>query len=169
MRQPLLRRGPVLVLSLSAALLGGCFSTPKPPKFEVIDAGVTQRTESGTVVTFLLKGTNENADPLPLENVSYSLSLDGREVFSGVRLAECVLPAKGEHVLRLPVPVASDASGVTGGGAAAYRLGGSIVYKIPGSIAEIFFDSGLRRPTVGFGEGGTLEFARELPPAPALN
>ncbi|MBN8645488.1 MAG: hypothetical protein J0L61_09655, partial [Planctomycetes bacterium] len=83
MRQPLLRRGPVLVLSLSAALLAGCLSTPKPPKFEVIDAGVTQRTEGGTVVTFLLKGTNENADPLPLENVSYSLSLDGREVFSG--------------------------------------------------------------------------------------
>lgn len=140
------------------SLLSGCAGA-KPPTFDVVDVGVTERGPDGVVVTFVLVGTNTNPDPLPLDEVTYSLNLNGRDVFRGTRMAEATLPANGTQRVMLPVPVPVAPGVEAPTGQAAYRLQGSMVYKIPGSIAEIFFDSGVRRPSIGFGEGGTLDFA----------
>lgn len=151
--------GAAALLALSAGLTG-CFSDPKPPAFKVVDVGVTERTAEGVVVTFTLEGTNTNKDPLPLDSVSYSLSLDGRPTASATRQAEAELPASGVQRVRLPVAIPVSPGAPEPTGTSGYRLSGSMVYKIPGSIAEVFFDSGLRRPSVGFGEAGTLDFSR---------
>ena len=152
----------VLLIALVAATAGltGCLSDPKPPAFKVVDVGITERTEGGVVVTFTLEGTNPNKDPLPLDSVSYTLALDGRPSASATRQAEAELPANGVQRVRLPVAIPVSASSPEPMGTSGYRLSGSMVYKIPGSIAEVFFDAGLRRPSVGFGETGTLDFSK---------
>lgn len=152
-------------VSLTAVLLAwpvvlvGCLSDPKPPTFKVVDARVTERSAQGVVVTFDIEGVNANKDVLPLDDVTYSLSLDGKQVFSGVRNAQASLPPEGSQRFSVPVPMAVAEGSGAPTGREAYRIGGSVVYKIPGSLAEVFFDSGLRRPSVGFGESGTLDFS----------
>lgn len=154
------RTARTAVLLAACAGLTGCFSDPKPPAFKVVDVGVTERTSEGVVVTFTLEGANSNTDPLPLDSVSYTLSLDGRPAASTTRQAEATLPASGTHRVRLPVAIPVSESAPEPTGTSGYRLSGTMVYRIPGSIAEVFFNTGVRRPSVGFGESGTLDFSR---------
>lgn len=156
---PARRAAPLAMLA--AAGLTGCLSDPKPPAFKVIDVGVTERSADGVVVTFTLEGTNPNPkDPLPLDAVSYTLALDGRPTASATRQAEAELPANGVQRVRLPVAIPVSASSPEPTGTSGYRLSGTMVYRVPGSIAEVFFDAGLRRPSTGFGESGTLDFSK---------
>lgn len=157
-----------LISLFTAWAFNGC-ADPRPPRLSVIDAAVTQRTPDGTVITFDLIGENPNAEPLPLDEVRYSLSLEGREVFSGTRHAQATLPARGVQRVRLPVAVPSGEFVVPDLGQSRYRLSGSLVYRIPGSIAEVFFDAGLRRPSTGFSESGTLEFSHGGGASPATD
>jgi hypothetical protein len=152
----------VAALLAASATLTGCLSDPKPPAFKVVDVGVTERTADGVVVTFTLEGTNPNKDPLPLDAVSYTLALDGRPAASATRQAEAELPANGTQRVRLPVAIPVSASSPEPTGTSGYRLSGSMVYRIPGSIAEVFFDAGLRRPSTAFGESGTLDFSKAV-------
>jgi hypothetical protein len=144
------------------------------------------QSDEGYVLTFTLLGENPNKSPLPLRQVSYSLSLDGKHVFQGTRSAQATLPAKGSQALTLPVSIPNDVGagkGAEGAGAdepppagakAKYRIAGSIEYQLPGSIAELLFDSQIRRPKAGFGESGVFEFTEAptrgsstLAPAPS--
>lgn len=162
------RLGVVATVACTLWLVG-CGATP--PIFKVADVGVTAESEQATVVTFILEGENPNDQPLPLRDVSYSLSLDGKHVFSGRRTAEATLPASGLQRVRIPVVVPADQR-VAPGTTAPYHLSATVEYVEPGSLAEAFFDSGIRVPSVGFSESGTLEFpatssAPAKEPAPA--
>ncbi len=122
-----------------------------------MDAAITDRTPDAVVVTFTLEGTNHSDEPLPLDNVTYALNLNGRPVFAGTRDAEAALPPGHTQRVRLPVPVPADQAATTTG-AVPYRLTGSMLYRLPGAIAEVFFDSGVRKPSVSFSESGNLDF-----------
>ncbi len=135
----------------SGALVCGC-STALPPDFRVVEAELTGTTGEGYVVTFTLEGTNPNDFPLPLEDVTYALDRGAGLVFTGTRSAEATLPAMGSQFVRLPVAVGGDSAGALG----VYTLSGSVVYQLPGAIAELFFDNDLRRPSVVFEESGEL-------------
>lgn len=140
-----------------AAMQVGC--SVKAPTFKVVDVAVTEESPEASVVTFVLEGENSGKEPLPLRDVNYSLSLDGKQVFSGMRHAETTLPAGGPpQRIALPVVVRAEDSGGKPLGQREYRFSGSVEYLTPGSLAEYFFDSGLRRPTTGFGESGKLDF-----------
>lgn len=152
------RRGAALAMTLAAAMLPGC-ADPKPPTFSVVDAAITERTGDAVVVTFTLEGTNNSNEPLPLDDVSYALSLGGRQVFAGTRSSEAALPPGATQRVRLPVPIpATDGTGPSG--QMPYRLSGNVLYRLPGAIAEVFFDSGVRTPSVGFSESGNLDFSQ---------
>jgi hypothetical protein len=149
------RRLALSVLTIPLSLAGGCFYAP--PTFEVVDVRLTERSGEAYVLVFTLEGTNTNLEPLPLEEVRYSLSLNGTRVFSGRRTPQATLPPEGAQRVELPASVRL-AKGPAPEGEADYRLAGSMTYQIPGSIAEILFDTSIRRPSVGFGESGSMRF-----------
>ncbi len=155
-------------LATCAAALGAC-SGAQAPRFEVRDVAVTQQTEQGVVVTFLVAAENRNADPLPLKNVRYGLSLDGKRVFDGERSAETTLRRYGTQEFLLPVafPV-GEGTGIASApvGRMPYTFDATVEYELPGTIAEALFDTGLRVPTASFGERGQLDFTG-APPAEA--
>jgi hypothetical protein len=161
-----MRIGGMTVLLL-AALAGGCTSY-SAPTLEVAQARVKEESRSGLVIDFAIDATNRNDVELPLKEVRYTLRLDGREVFSGVRSPEASLRRLGTQRFHIPAAVALD--GAAPGGRAHYALEGELLYVTPGQLAQVLFDIKVRRPRVGFGAEGDVSLTPEpeaLPPAGA--
>lgn len=150
--------GRTLAFVACALVLSGCKGAA-PPRFEVESVSLTEQTPSGYVLTFTLQGENSNDEALPLRDVHYTLSLDGRTVFSGHRSAQATLPRNGTQRITLPIAIATRPGEPQWFDEARYQLNGSVVYLLPGSIAELLFDSGLRRPSVAFGRSGVLDYS----------
>ncbi len=145
--------------TLASTALSGCHTKPT---IEVVDARVTGRTAEAVLVEFDLDATNPNDFDLPMHEASYSLSVDGRQVFHGARSAEATLGRGSTQRIVLPVPVpAAGASGER-----RYLLTGSIQYVTPSELADVFFDARLIRPSVGFSDRGVLDLGPTLSPAP---
>jgi len=121
---------------------------------------MTDRSADAYVLTFVVEGRNENDIPLRLESMRYSLSMDGRRVFSGTRVPQATLPARGTQVMEVPASIPSDRAPAMAS-ATSYRIGAEVVYELPGSIAEVLFDAKIRRPSTSFSESGTITFDRE--------
>ena len=146
---------------------GGCIiGDYQNPDFEVMSARVTQETEEGYVVTFILKGQNPNQFAMPLHTVDYALTLSGDQVYSGQRITEATLPRKGSQTVRLPVPIKRGDSPLAEqmllgeapeGELLDYRLTTKFTFEVPGSIAEILFHNDIRRPNHTFASSGTLD------------
>ena len=146
-------------LLIAALLASGC-STSTAPRFSVLGVAERERTDEAVVLDFTIGAENRNEDALPLERATYSLTLDGRRVFEGQRLARVTVPRFGEQRLVLPVVVPTElvpASRFDGAGEMRYRLDGEIEYQTPGRLAEFLFDVNLRRPTAPLGLRGVLE------------
>jgi hypothetical protein len=142
--------------------LGGCGYAP--PKFTVLDAAIIEETTQGFVIEFEVEGENPNDEPLILEAVEYSLSLDGRRRFGGVRSPEVTLPANGSQRMRLPASIGLGEREMIPSGIRKYRMVGTVTYEVPGSIAELLFDSNIRRPKQPFARSGELDFGDPLGP-----
>ena len=141
----------------------GC-SSAVPPRFSVVSVAERERTDEAVVLDFTIGAENRNEEALPLERATYSLSLDGRRVFEGQRLARVTVPRFGEQRLVLPVVVPADAvplSRFDATGEMRYELDGEIEYQTPGRLAEFLFDVNLRRPTAPLGLRGVLETGEE--------
>lgn len=145
----------------AAGLLGGC-SSYEAPNLKVMEARVTERSGEGVVLTFTIDAENPNEESLPLRDVQYRVTLDGREVFSGKRSAEATLRRYGTQQIRLPAVVAMSEPGASAA-AANYRIEGTLWYTTPGEIAEILFDAGVRQPSVGFSGEGKADLTAEAP------
>ncbi len=141
----------------AAGMLVGCSST-RPPSFAIVDAQLGERSDKGFVVHFTVEGTNDNAKPLPLHDISYTLRLNGTD-FQAHRFAGCTLPRYGTASIDLPVSFdAADASAPNPAGSHDYRFSGTITYEPPGAFSEVLFDAHIRRPDVSFSEDGVLNF-----------
>ena len=141
----------------------GC-SSAVPPRFSVVSVAERERTDEAVVLDFTIGAENRNEEALPLERATYSLSLDGRRVFEGQRLARVTVPRFGEQRLVLPVVVPADAvplSRFDATGEMRYELDGEIEYQTPGRLTEFLFDVNLRRPTAPLGLRGVLETGEE--------
>ncbi len=150
-----------LLLGLTSALLG-CKQFVAPT-VKVVEAHVLEQTHEGIAVEFTLEGSNANDEEIPLQLVKYSFSIDGERVFRGERMAESTLRRYGSQRFVLPVattwdklpighePTASDQPRVR-----KYRLWGTLQYIAPGALAEVFFDTGVRRPSAHFSTEGEL-------------
>lgn len=146
----------LVVVALGFGLgMGGCIGEAKAPVFDVVGGRVASVSDQGVVVRFEVLGGNGNDADLPLREVSYWVEVGGERVFDGRRVARATLPRLGEQMVELPAALRYEDAlrvglvGVVEGGVEA-RVGGTVVYELPGSIAELYFDSGLRRPKAGF-------------------
>ncbi|MBL8746854.1 MAG: LEA type 2 family protein [Phycisphaerae bacterium] len=150
------------------AVLVGCQSQPAPT-LEVTQVAITEQTAQGMVVTFRVRADNRGDEALPLRTVRYSISLDGRPAFSGERNAESTVRRHGSQEFLLPVALTlgegKDLPAVPSG-QVSYSLSGSVEYEVPGSIAEVLFDTGIRRPSASFSESGRLDFSEIGPMGP---
>lgn len=113
-------------------------------------------SDQGVELVFHVAAINDDKDPLPLRKVTYSLSLDGSEVFSGVRSPETTLSRYETHEIDLPaiVPASYD----TRTGSVPYRLSGSVTYLTPGKLAEILFESNVLVPKADLDVSGEIDF-----------
>ncbi len=153
-----LRRSLALLCALGAgsgAEMAGCSSVP-PPRFVVQGVSVTEQTGEGMVLSFVVEGENRNNKALPLREVNYGLSLDGREVFRGRRSAEVTLSRFGARTITLPVAIAITEDRPAPKGEVSYRFSGTVVYEVPGAFAETLFENRVRRPSASFSETGRL-------------
>lgn len=157
----LLNRWAGLVVAAVAPLvvLGGC-SSSVAPRFAVVGVAERERTAEAVVLDFTIRAENRNDAPLPLERTVYQLSLDGRRVFEGQRLARVTVPRFGEQTLVLPAVVPSSlvpSRRFDSAGEMEYELTGRVEYQTPGRLAEFMFDQNLRRPEAVLGLRGVLE------------
>lgn len=148
-------RLPIALLVFAVALAGCTGVTP--PTFTVTDVRLTSETSEAIAFDLTIRGDNTNDEELPLENVSYSFSLDGVGSYRGKRNAQATLPAGGSQDFTIPIAIPVDAPPVPDG-ERRYAFNGRVTYILPGAIAEILFDSGVRRPTAGVSESGRLVF-----------
>lgn len=146
------------LLILTAPIFGliGCSSADRPT-IAFSSARITEETDAGMVISFVLDATNTNDFDVPLERVRYTLELGGEEVFSGTRSAEATIRRLGTQQITLPAAIdLTEHPAPTG--ETPYVLAGSIVYVTPGEIAELLFDAGVRRPRMVFRHEGVLDF-----------
>ncbi len=151
---------------VAATLCAACQSAT-PPRFEHAAARVTDRTPEGVAMNFTLDAYNENDIALPLRDVTYSVLIDGEEVFRGTRSAEATLRRRGVQQIRLPAVIALDPGEPVPTGTREYRLRGSVTYVTPGKIAELLFDTGVRVPTASFETEGEIDLGAPTPTATA--
>lgn len=145
-----------LLAASVAAGLAGC-SGHTAPTLSVAGSRLVQATPGGYVVAFDIDAQNANEVELPLREVRYSLTLDGREVFSGVRSPEATLRRLGTQRFTIPASVALEPGQAPPTGPTPYVLEGHLAYIAPGQIAQVLFDIRVRRPTVRFREEGVLD------------
>ena len=131
--------------------MGGCIFS-EAPSLRVADARIVEQSAAGSIVEFDLEASNDSADPLPLREVSYSLDAGGEKIFAGTRSPQVTVPANGQIRFVLPVSLPI----VLGNEPLAYVLHGTVSYVAPGPLADALYDNGVRRPSVTFGDTGTL-------------
>lgn len=148
------------VLAAVACLSTGCIRQASPPMLTVTDARVIDRTQEVAVVQFDIEAENTNDIALPLRELRYELVVEGDTIFSGSRSPEATVRRFGSQSISVPVVIPLDELPETSvNGGVPYRLRGRVTYIIPGALAELLFDTNVRRPTVGFEDRGTLDLA----------
>lgn len=147
----MLRR--TLALALLALLAGCSYSAPK---LSVSGARITDRSDQGVVVSFTVDALNANPVEFPLREVHYTLTLDGKPVFFGVRSPEASLRRLGTQQFSFPAVIPL-APGQALTGEHPYLIDGTLDYTAPGELAQTLFDTGVRRPSVSFHQSGTID------------
>ena len=145
-------RKTALITLLTTLLLGTILSTGcsniKDPRFETMGVRLVEQTDTRTVYAFSIKATNPNKESIPLKEVSYTVKLDSKHSFSGVRSPETTLHTYGSHTFELPAvfEVSTDQlSGIVD-----YKITGSVKYLRPGKFNEVLFDTKVKVPKAGF-------------------
>jgi LEA14-like dessication related protein len=135
-----------VVLAASAVTaMTGCTVLERPPAITVTSISVAEPSADAQrdAVSVVLELQNPNSIPLELEDVRYSVTGSDGSRYEGRRAALATIPPHGTSQLILPGVVAAG----TGANAEA---AGTVRYLAPGHLAEILFETGFRRPTVGF-------------------
>lgn len=149
------RFGVFVALGALLALLPAC-SGVVPPRFEAVGVRTGERTDEGLVLVFDIEATNDNPDPMQLQTAEYTLSIEGEEVFSGIRSPEASIRRFGTQRIALPAVIPFDRA--LGSGAPAYRINGTFSYLEPGRLAEVLFDADVRVPKTALSVSGVIDF-----------
>jgi hypothetical protein len=154
---PLLAPRPLCGL-LMLAPLAGCGGTA--PVLTVTEAYVAERSESGTVVHFVVKAQNVTLDPLPMRAIGYTPSAQGAPVGKVDRWAQATAPPGGTVIFEIPVAVPSPAPG-----SSTVSVAGKVAYVPGGHFRELLGEIDLPLPTTDF--AGTLPIDWTAAPRPA--
>lgn len=125
------------------------------PTFEAVGVREVERSDDQAVLAFRVEATNPNRDPMVLGPATYTLSIDGNDVFTGVRSPESTLHTYSSHVFELPAVVPANLTSTTG--AITYQLRGSVIYKNPGALADVLFDAEVIVPEASLDLSGTID------------
>lgn len=140
----------LLILILIA---GGCSGLQRPT-VQPQRVAVTQQTEQGARIEFVVGLDNPNDKPLPVEEIQYRVELpDTGESFSFTSRDPVTIPANGSQAVVLPAAFETGGQGVTG---RPYRISGKIVYWTPGEMRRLMTESGVPLPSAKFATSGTL-------------
>lgn len=149
------RTAPLAPLALSAALLAGC-SSAAPPRATVTDARLRDRGPEAAVVEFVIGTENPNDIELPLRDITYTLSLDGQQVFSGRREAMATIPRHGSQSVVIPAVIPMGEEGVAPE-MHEYTLSARVRYSLPSQLADLLFDTNVSRPSVSLTDRGQID------------
>jgi hypothetical protein len=149
-------RRATALLALAAALLTGC-SGRTPPTVSVTGATLRDRSPEAAVVEFVIEARNPNDIELPMRQVVYTLSVDGRRVFEATRDAQATMPRNGVQTITIPAVVPLRGERAVEPGLLPYRLSGRIYYSLPSQLADVLFDAKLSRPNVGISDRGEID------------
>lgn len=149
---------------VAAASLPAC-AVYEPPRFEVSGVSETEASDEARVLRFELSAVNPNDRALPLREARYRLVLDGAQVFDAQRSAMATAPAYGSQPVELPVVVTAERFDLSrlDSGELPYTLTGSVEYQTPGQLAEVLFDTGVRRLRAPIRLRGTLDLGENGP------
>jgi len=141
-----------VVGTASTIMLGGC-STFRDPQVTIVSASVVETSDEAMTLHITADLANPNDESLQLLNFNYHVTVDGQRVFQGIRSAEATLGGNQQRQVTIPAVVRFVDVGWSPTAVPAdveYAVSGTLQYITPGSIAQILFDSGVRKPRAGF-------------------
>lgn len=148
----------ILLLAFIAAI-SGC-SGFRDPVVTIVNASLTETSESAIGIGLHLELANSNSEPVELYEFTYAITINETGTYRGRWAASATLPANGSRQLVIPAVVRYDQLGWTEDSMPAqarFAITGTLLYIAPGDIAEILFDTGVRKPTVPFSGQGILK------------
>jgi len=146
---------PRLLLLLLLMVLPACAFKPSP-RLREASVSVGERSDAGQVLNFSLLADNPGTDPLPLREVRYTLSVNGKEVFRGVRSPEATLRRYGTQQITFPAVIPAAPGRPVPTGEVSYSLSGTVIYIRPGAFSETLFDAEIVQPSVDFTARGKV-------------
>lgn len=134
-------------------MLGGCHKA-MAPTFSAVGVREVERSDERAVIEFVIEAKNPNREAIPLKQIYYTVSMNGNEVFSGLRSPEISLHTYATQIFTLPaiLPISS----ISDQGEVSYSLVGTAQYIPPGRLAEVLFDADLKVPEAKINLSGTI-------------
>ena len=139
-------------------LTAGCTGF-RSPAISVEKVAATRMTGEALALAIVMRLENPNNAPLELHEFRYTVSIDGTKVYAGRRAGGATLSANGTRQVTIPAVVNYDRIGWRAGGPPRtfnYALDGTLTYNAPSEIAQVLFDTGVRRPRVSFSKRGEV-------------
>ncbi len=96
---------------------------------------------------------------MPLHEFRYTVSINGKEVYAGRRAGGATLSAVHTRQVLLPAVVPFDKLGWNAQelpASMSYRVQGQLQFIAPNRLAQILFDTGVRKPKVSFKGRGEI-------------
>jgi LEA14-like dessication related protein len=142
-----------------AVALAGCGA--QAPRIAVGAMEVSERGPDAMELRCALELTNESTESVELDELRYTVTIDGIEAYEGRRSAEATLAGSSTRRLVLPVVVDPALLEAAAGGPATWSISGTLRYKAPGDLAQLLVDMKVQRPTTSFaGEGVIADSGR---------
>jgi len=142
------------------ALTGGC-SPYRDPAIAINSAKLADKSDEALALQFTLDLNNPNSDPLKLSQFEYDVSINGVKAYSGLRSAQATLASSTQRQLQIPAIIRYDTMGWTPGSSlppsVRFDVVGRLQYLTPGDIAQVLFDTGVRRPKAHFSGSGEVD------------
>lgn len=139
--------------------LAACSAGPAP-RVGNATAAVGERTDAGVVVNFTIPCENPSPEGLPLREVRYTVSIDGRPVFRGLRSPEATVRRFGTQEIHLPAVLAAEPRQSLPTGTSTFKIDAEMLYVRPGILSQALFDAELVQPSVDFTGTGTIDFGK---------
>ncbi|MCH2161444.1 MAG: hypothetical protein MK085_06175 [Phycisphaerales bacterium] len=148
---------PLLWILPWSLLALGCHAVPR---VSTQAAQAVDQTAEAVHIAVGLRLENLDEQEIPLDEYTYTFSVENLGSFSGRWAALRTIPPKSSVDVDLVAVIALDPQNIPmppPGGRWNWQVTGGVRYQAPGILGRILFDVGVRRPSEGFAGSGTLE------------
>lgn len=141
-----------LMLIVLALGVVGCRGVQRPA-VEVMDGAVTERTEEGARMEWVVRLGNPNDVPLPVTRVRYHVQVQGAGTFAVHEQPTMTLPPGEQQTVTL---AAAFRNGDDDWAGRRYEIYGTFSYMPPGRLRELLAQYRVPPPVVPFRDEGEL-------------